>query len=106
MSKNNIIKFKHNYTNLYGQITGILLGVEQTSSIELNTEFVDYATNYYDGNEKLYADLPNGLKLRLVFLGNKGIPFAVIKKASEKALNSYRKRLNDVFAFVVEDDND
>lgn len=79
----NRICFSHDYPKLHGQTTAQLLAVKPLT-VDRNTDadLLEYDTHFYQprGGVGHYILKP-GKYLRLIFDGNKGIPFTTIRKA-------------------------
>lgn len=81
----NLIGFSHHYTKLHEQTHGILIYVDSIMliSADIGSEWWRYDTEYratsctYQHYDKF---VPNREYVRLVFLGNKGIPFTTYRE--------------------------
>ena len=93
----NEIKFHHKFSKLYNQKTAKLLTVEIIGCLcdrNINNEFLKYDTHIID--DKYYnIDIKSSdLWIRLVFIGNKGIPFATLRKYSDEKLRKCKDLIN------------
>jgi len=101
------IKFSHEYPKSHQQKLATLLRVELKHRMDLSDELVNYDTVYLDGDAVGYYRLPNGLVLVLYFIGDKGIPFTTIRRATGKKQTYYQSKIGQVFEVVlVEDKSD
>jgi hypothetical protein len=92
------ILFDNQYPKLSDQKTGKLLWIEQVRSDKLDPRFVCYDTVKSDGS---FYVLPNGYLLSLVFIGDAGIPFTTLRKATAKNHAYYEKNIGKEFDVVV-----
>ena len=96
----NLIGFSHNYTKLHGQTHGKLIYVDivQIKFEDHGSEWWEYDTEYRANFAMLEHDDRMLLKydkyVRLVFLGNKGIPFTTYRKE-----NDYKDLVGTDFVF-------
>ena len=84
----NLIGFSHHYTKLHGQVCGQLICVDvvHIEYFDLDSDWIKYDTEYLDDSGFIhYSNFikPNTKYVRLVFLGNKGIPFTTYRKYKE-----------------------
>ena len=89
-----IIGFSHHYTKLHDQRYAILCYVEKVIiDDELSPkEGLEYDSEWINSQgEKCYFKLPNGRYLRLLFMGDLGIPFTTYRKIPDtyKSLSGY-----------------
>ena len=72
---------------------------------ELSPEAIAYDTEYVANKEGLvtyeHAELPKGLIMRLLFDGDKGMPFTTFQKCSQKSLNSYKGKIGKTLSIVI-----
>lgn len=71
------IGFSHRYFKLYGQSSGTLLQVKIVDVADISSEAIDYDTAYDGG--RFEFDPEEKTLLRLVFIGDKGIPFTTYR---------------------------
>ncbi len=101
------IIFSHDYPKLHGQYRAELLAVRPIE-INRNTpdELLEYDTTYYDTffeygqtfHEKKRYPLKPGKYLRLIFDGDKGIPFTTIRKAyPPQKVEYYKQAVGETF---------
>ena len=101
------IIFSHEYPKLHGQHTAELLAVRPIT-IDKNTpnELLEYDTTYYDTfvefgaiiQQKRHYPLKPGNYLRLIFDGDKGIPFTTIRKAyPPQKIDYYKQAVGETF---------
>ena len=96
----NLIGFSHNYTKLHGQTHGKLIYVDtvQIKFEDHGSEWWEYDTEYRANFAMLEHDDRMLLKydkyVRLVFLGNKGIPFTTYRME-----NDYKDLVGTDFVF-------
>lgn len=74
----NIIRFNRNYKKLHNQKRATLLRVDFIEGEDLHKDFIEYDTEgkYQIDKSKEY--------MRLIFIGNKGIPFATLRKNNDE----------------------
>lgn len=99
MAKKNVLKFTDNFPKLHGQVKGKLVEVVITPKTVLCCDLIKYDTEQSNGD---YFPLKNGICLVLYFIGDKGIPFTIIRKGSAKNFDSYKSRIGEKFNIVVE----
>ena len=96
----NLIGFSHNYTKLHGQTHGKLIYVDtvQIKEEDEGSEWWEYDTEYRANFARLEHDdrmlLKHDKYVRLVFLGNKGIPFTTYR-----VVNDYKDLVGTDFVF-------
>jgi hypothetical protein len=112
----NKINFSHNYCKLWGQTSAKLLAVEPLT-ISKETPLPD-ALYEYDCRtvDDRYYNLRNGKYIRLIFDGNKGIPFCTIRPArsrfpfmlnGEKSFDKaeyYKNKIGEEFKILIKED--
>ena len=101
----NLIGFSHNYTKMHGQTHGKLIYVDtvQIKEEDEGSEWWEYDTEYRATFATVQNDdgmlLAHETYVRLVFLGNKGIPFTTYREYKKEYVpknpfsiywNSYR----------------
>lgn len=77
------IGFSHNYIKLRGQTSAKLLAVTAVSREEITEAALGYDTAYHntgEGPRLLFFPLKEEAYIRLVLLGNLGIPFTTYRK--------------------------
>ena len=96
----NLIGFSHNYTKMHGQTHGKLIYVDtvQIKEEDEGSEWWEYDTEYRATFATVQHDDRMLLKydkyVRLVFLGNKGIPFTTYRME-----NDYKNLVGTDFVF-------
>ncbi len=98
----NKIKFGHNYPKSCKQTKARLIEVNYLTKI--NNDLKEYDTLWDDNGDIGYYELPPGLKLQLVFIGNKDIPFCTIRKQTPKKETYYRNLIGEWFEVVVDNE--
>ena len=91
------IGFSHNYSKLHGQTSAKLLSVEVVKRDSLDAEYVRYDT---DG----VFELENEEYLKLLLMGNKGIPFTTLRRNIEQNVEKYCKNVGSEFEVYVKED--
>lgn len=92
------IKFNHNYKKLHNQKKAKLLSFDFYYGKELNKDFIKYDTEgrYQIDKEQEY--------IKLLFRGDKGIPFTSLRKNNDENRKKYCGLTSDtVFKIVVEE---
>lgn len=86
----NLIGFSHHYTKMYGQTHGKLIYVDlvRIKQEDVNSDWWNYDTAYEtaEGVPRIeFCDIlrPNETYVRLVFLGNKNIPFTTYRECKD-----------------------
>lgn len=92
------IGFSHNYSKLHNQTSAKLLNVEEVKKSDLDPDFIKYDT---DG----VFDLKYDTYLKLLLIGNKGIPFTTLRRNVENLQNKYCKHIGEIFEIYVVEDN-
>lgn len=99
----NIIKFSKIYPKLWGQTQAELLSVKEIEINEnTNKDLIEYDTKAIDGS---YYELKKGKYLQLIFLGNKNIPFCIIRSKYGSYVNKteyYKNKIGEIFDIVIE----
>ena len=96
------IKFSHDYPKLWNQDEAYLLAIKKIHSDNISDELREYDTAYYPPDDSAkpvmsYYDLPHGLLLQLIFIGNKGIPFCTIRRYTRQKYEYYLKNIRKFF---------
>lgn len=81
----NLIGFSHHYTKMHGQVCGQLICVDvvHIEYFDLDSDWIKYDTEYLDDTGFIHYSnylKPETKYVRLVFLGNKGIPFTTYRE--------------------------
>lgn len=111
-TKMNKITIPVKLDSLKGQTTAELRAVESpTTKEQLPQEAIDYAQQYTENGITTVNALPaNSFILPLHFVGNHGIPFVIYKMGNAAKFNSYRGRIGQEFAIIInskdEEDNE
>ena len=92
------IGFSHNYSKLHNQTSAKLLNVEEVKKSDLDPDFIKYDT---DG----VFDLVYDTYLKLLLVGNKGIPFTTLRRNVEHSQNKYCKHIGEIFEIYVVENN-
>lgn len=93
------IKFEEDYLKLHGQHRGFLLYVQVVDYDDLSEEFLIYDTTKVSGSR---YHLPSGQQyIRLVFLGEKGIPFTTVRRMDYSKHGYYREHTKEWFELVI-----
>ena len=92
------IGFSHNYSKLHNQTSATLLNVEEVKKSDLDPDFIKYDT---DG----VFDLIYDSYLKLLLVGNKGIPFTTLRRNVEHLQNKYCKHVGEIFEIYVAENN-
>lgn len=94
------IKFNHNYKKLHNQKTARLLSADFFYGKDLHKDFVEYDTEgkYEIDKEQEY--------IKLLFRGDKGIPFTTLRKNNDENRKKYCSLTADTdFKIVIEEKN-
>lgn len=101
------IIFSHDYPKLHGQYRAELLAVRFiTISKTTNHEMLEYDTRYENADGTIgHYPLKPGKYLRLIFDGDKGIPFTTIRKAyPPQKVEYYKQAVGETFeVWIVPD---
>ena len=95
------IKFGHNYPKLWNQNKARLIEVNHLTNKDINDDLKEYDTKYVQDYKEAYYKLPTGLKLQLVFMGNKDIPFCTIRRQTPQKETYYRNLIGEWFDVVI-----
>ena len=104
-----VIRFSHNYPKLHGQKMAELLAVRFiTISKTTNPEMLEYDTRYENADGTIgHYPLKSGQYMRLIFDGDKGIPFTTIRKAwPRRKVKFYEEMVGETFMIDVEETGD
>lgn len=92
------IKFNHNYKKLHNQKTARLLSADYYYGKDLPKEFIEYDT------EGKYEIDKKQEYIKLLFRGDKGIPFTTLRKNNSENREKYCSLTADTkFKIVVEE---
>lgn len=92
------IRFSHIYPKLWGQSKAKLLAVEILEVSKRTPELLEYDTKTASGK---YYPLPDGQLLQLVFLGNLGIPFCTLRRATLEKMRYYSSNIGEDFDIII-----
>lgn len=96
------IEFAHNYPKLHGQKTAYLIHVESDVLARLSQKLIEYDTQYIDADgTKRYYQLSGYFMLVLYFMGDYGIPFTTIRKATTEKQRFYQDNIGEKFQITI-----
>ncbi len=98
------IKFSHNYPKLHGQSLAQLLAVRDLSVCKYTSPaLLEYDTRYENADGTIgHYPLKPGAYLRLIFDGEKGIPFTTIRKAwPPQKVKYYTEAVGEFFKIEI-----
>ena len=68
---------------------------------DINDDLKEYDTLWDNNGDLGYYKLPKGLKLQLIFIGNKNIPFCTIRRQTPQKETYYRNLIGELFDVVI-----
>lgn len=95
------IEFSHNFTKLHGTTKARLLEWQTKDSDFIDGEAILYDTEYWEGGKRKFYYLKPGLYLRLLLMGENGIPFTTYRKANNENVAKYCDSIGEWFEIVV-----
>lgn len=98
------IGFSQYYPKLHGQTKAVLLAVDRVDRRDISGAAVEYDTVYWRKGVKERFPLPDGRYIRLVFLGNFGIPFTTYRKDKVENQRKYFGAVGTTFEVYVKED--
>lgn len=102
MEIKNILRLDHDYEKLKGQRNAILVGMVR---LHLNPEDLDlklYDGEYRNGKGEMLCDEEvDGVFIQLIFVGDKGIPFGVLREYRKAKWEFYNERIGSEFCFEI-----
>lgn len=96
------IKVKRQYSKLCGQKTAKLLAISTTYIVPeapAQEDFVEYNAAVVNGPPEIITE---GIYDVLLFIGDKGIPFTILRHQNYEALKYYRANKGNEFQIKVE----
>ena len=102
MEIKNILRLGHDYEKLKGQRGALLVAI-----VRLIVKSKDQDLKAYDGEyigkegEKICDDMGDGVFIQLVFVGEKGIPFGILREYRKAKWDFYKERIGSEFLFEI-----
>ena len=102
MEIKNILRLDRDYEKLRGQRNAILVAM-----VRLHVNPNDHDLKRYDGEWRdeegnlLCEDEIDGVFIQLIFVGEKGIPFSVLRKYRKTGWDFYNERIGSEFCFEI-----
>lgn len=97
-----ILMLEHDYAKLWGQKRAQLLAVLKVSVKEDENRRKEYEGYYMDSSAKAQVEgIKKGNYIQLVFIGEHGIPFSVLRPYSYSKWEGYRDLIGTYFQMLI-----